>query len=46
MRFDLRTGKEKSRTSLGVSLAAPPILVDRRLIVTTLAGEILWIAQP
>jgi outer membrane protein assembly factor BamB len=46
VRLDGMTGQEKSRVSLGGAPAAEPVIVGDRLVVTTQAGELWWIAKP
>lgn len=46
LRLDAATGKEAARVKLGLPLSAEPVVAANRLILTTQAGELVWIAKP
>lgn len=46
IRLDAATGKETARVKLGLPLSAEPVVASDRLILTTQAGELVWIAKP
>jgi outer membrane protein assembly factor BamB len=46
LRLDAATGKLLGRIDLQVPLACEPVIVGERLVVTTQAGELWWIAKP
>lgn len=46
LRLDAATGKETARVRLSLALSAEPVVAGDRLILTTQAGELVWIAKP
>jgi hypothetical protein len=46
LRLDATNGQEIGRTRIGIPLAAEPLVTADGIILTTQAGELLWLAKP
>lgn len=46
IRLDATNGKEIGRTRIGIPLAAEPVVSSEGIVLTTQAGELLWLAKP